>query len=222
MVSQNIDVYVAPVNDLPTVGELDDLVFDEDFTDYLVVDLYELFNDIDGDVLFIRATSQNGLVDTYIDPDNNLILQSEADRYGIDVVTVEAHDYSGSSVWTSTSFMVTVNNIYDYPTFVGPLDGSPIMIDLDGETLDLSNFVDTHNENNTVPIAFQLVGDIPYYEVSNTEGALWSLDVYPIGHQWAYPDQECVLTLEGDTRDGDMVTETFITNYSYTRLLVII
>ncbi|KQC05236.1 MAG: hypothetical protein APR54_00035 [Candidatus Cloacimonas sp. SDB] len=215
VVSQYVDVYATPVNDLPVVGEIADVVLDEDFGSYEVIDLTELFTDVDDEVLHYQTwATPAGVVNPVIE-DNYLSLNSIDDQYGITVVTVRARDNNNPIVWISTSFLVTVNNIYDYPTFRNTIyDGMELYVDLSGETFDLSQYIETYNENNVIPLGFQLVGDIPYYEVELTDGTLWSLDVYPIGHQWAYPNQDCVLMLESPSREGESVTVTFITNMS--------
>jgi hypothetical protein len=50
-VEATFTVYVTPVNDAPVAGQISDLTVDEDSGQSLVVDLDEVFSDVDGDAL---------------------------------------------------------------------------------------------------------------------------------------------------------------------------
>jgi hypothetical protein len=217
VVSQYVDIYVEPVNDPPVlVTELEDIVVDEDFGTYFVADLDDIFYDVDGDPLTFPMQFSVGILGATVNLNTHEVsLISFADLHGIEMITVFADDgIIHPFQRPSTTFMVTVNSVYDYPEFVGVPNDPVFAIDLAGETLDFSGWINDHNEVNTIPIGFELVGDIPYYEVANTEGQLWMLDVYPIGHQWAYPDQDCILTLESPDRAVYEVTVTFTINFA--------
>ena len=214
-ISQFVTVYVLPVNDLPVAGEIADVTLDEDFGSYFVVDLTTVFTDVDGDELIYQVLFDPGEITVEIDG-TELWLFSIPDEHGLSAVIVRAHDSSANPIpWINTSFNVTVQNVYDFPTFMPGLDGMVIPVALEGELLNFEDlygvdYIDNHNEDNTIPITFVLLGDIPYYEVTVPELLLFGINVLPIGHQWAYPNQDCELTIEG----GDQVTVTLMTNFS--------
>jgi hypothetical protein len=66
-----------------------------------------------------------------------------------------------------------------------------------GEILDFSPWINTYGQQNSIPMNFVLQGEETYYEVDNVDDMIYCLFAYPLGHQWAFPDQECELWLDG-------------------------
>lgn len=219
-ITQNVGVVVNPVNDLPTVaGEIADQDLQEDFAGFQVADLSTIFNDVDGDFLFYQVTVSETDVVLPVINGTMLDLNPLMDMFGTTTVTVGVRDNSLPYNWIEIEFMVNVNDVMDYPTFMGGIDGGLFEFNIAGEILDLTAFVDTHNQVNTVPLSYvftPLPGiPEPCYEITQNPYPLYGFTVTPVGYQpenWhvTYPDQECTLILEG----GDQIVVTFTTNLS--------
>lgn len=213
-VSQTVAINVLSVNDLPVATEIADVTLDEDFAPFTVVDLTTIFTDVDGDEL-VFDIGEDVTLDVVI-PEivgTELVLNSIPDVYGMTPITVRVHDES--VFWIQTTFMVFVNDMFDAPTFNPGLAGMNLFISNEGQLINLENlfgvdYIDNHGQVNTVPIAFELIGDIPYYNVTVSEDYIFGLDIMPIGYQWGYPNQDLRLILES----GEEVIVTLVTNLS--------
>ena len=205
-VYQDVIVEVESVNDLPVLlNEIDDQFVDEDdFSAYTPIDLTTIFADPDGDPLNYELVFNDTEIEVSIDNDM-LYLDPVQDWNGTTEVTVKAGDGISPQL-VLTSFIVDITPVHDYPEFEPGLDGMEFLIDGNGEIVDFDNYIDTHGENNSIPINF---GSTEYYDVSLAgDYGIYALDILPTGYQWGYPDEECTLSLEG----GDEVTVTFVTN----------
>jgi len=220
VVSQTVGVEVQSVNDAPEViGTVADQVLDEDFAPVDLADLYTIFQDVDGDPLNFNATAEVGGIFTPLTTGDMLSLNSILDMYGASNVILTADD--GHRVTAETDFMVTVNDVYDYPTWnFNIANGDMFIFDVDGELLDLTYAVDVHNQlGNTAPVGYELLPipnvDEDCYDIIPDEDVVYGLIITPTGYQpdqWhiLYPDQECILTLDG----GAQVQVTLSTNMS--------
>jgi len=209
-VYQNVAVNVRSINDLPElVDPIESVNVDEDnFVAYTPIDLYTVFNDVDGDQLNFTRVYNPQHVNVQI-ANGIMNVTPVADWNGVTQVTVRANDGIDPQM-VSTTFTITVNPVFDNPQFLAGLDGSEIMVDINGQIIDFRPWINTHNQNNTVPVSFVLLGDIAYYDVVNaTNSGIYAINVLPVGYQWAYPDQQLMLLLEG----GSTATVTLVTNY---------
>ncbi len=115
-VEDTFTVTVNAVNDPPRlIGSLGDVEVDEDADDQLI-SLVGLFDDIDGDVLTLTASSDNeALVVASVDGET-LTLAFEENQNGSATITVVATDLALATA--DTTFLVTVNAVNDPPVAV--------------------------------------------------------------------------------------------------------
>ncbi len=201
--TQTINIEVMPVNDPPyLIGEIADVTLAEDFGTYTVADLTTIFADVDDPVLEYMVMLQGDLIASIAYDGTNLLLNSMDNVWGEMNIRVVAYDTNGARERISEEFVLTVTPVYDNPTFDPALDGMEFQISMDGEVIDFSPWIETYGQVNSIPMNIVLPGEIQYYEVSNVDGMIYGLFAYPVGHQWAFPDQECQLWLDG----GSLVT----------------
>lgn len=210
-VNQNVIVHVHPVNDPPYVANpIPDMIIDEDFEPIMVADLNDVFDDVDTPVLIFGQPIFNSskLVAEIVGTE--LWLTSVLDANGISQITVSAIDELDRN-FVLTSFNVDILPVYDPPSFLPELDNMVFSIPMAGRVVDFSQYIDKHGQDNSIPLAFSLVGPNLYYDVTNNEDNIYGLFVLPVGYQWAFPDQECQLFLEGQ---NEYATVIFTTNGS--------
>ncbi|MFC1887632.1 tandem-95 repeat protein [Candidatus Cloacimonadota bacterium] len=196
--TQTVTIEVMPVNDAPyIIGAIDDVVLAEDFGSYVVADLTTIFADVDNDFLNYgvgnvpRDVVAAGIVGT------DLMLYSLDNIWGEIELRVWADDGMNSRAVIWIDFTVTVTPVYDNPTFDPNLDGMVFPVVVEGDIIDFSPWIETYGQENSTQMVASLVGQIPYYTIEYVDGAIYSLFAYTIGHQWAFPDQECTLWLDG-------------------------
>ncbi|KQC08326.1 MAG: hypothetical protein APR54_04765 [Candidatus Cloacimonas sp. SDB] len=196
--TQTLQVEVMPVNDAPyIITEIADITLAEDFGSYVVADLTTIFGDVDDAELTYIPTLLNGDAITVGMAGTDLLLYSVDNVWGNASVGVTADDGHGSRAQVSLDFNVTVTAVYDNPVFDPALDGMEFPIAMAGEIIDFSPWIETFGQTNNVPMGIVLQGEEIYYEVDNVDNAIYSMWAYPVGHQWAYPDQSCTLWLDG-------------------------
>ncbi len=146
-------VKVNPVDDLPAVKHaLDDVTVDEDAKD-TVIDLSNLFTDIDNDdseiALSIADNSNESLVTATIEG-QNLTLDYQDDRSGISEIIVRGTS-NGQTV--DETFAVTVNPVDDPPVVKNALDDVIVKEDSNNTVIDLSNlFSDVDNDDSAIAL----------------------------------------------------------------------
>ncbi len=196
--TQTINIEVMPVNDPPylLVESLPEVILDEDFGVYTVVDYTTIFADVDDPVEATAYLTGDPVV-SYEHFGTEVALLSLPNIWGETSMVIVADDGHGSRASVSIGFDITINPVYDHPTFDPALDGMEFQISMDGEVIDFSPWVETYGQVNSIPMNIVLPGEDQYYEVDNVNGMIYGLFAYPLGHQWAFPDQECQLWLDG-------------------------
>ncbi|GCA96223.1 hypothetical protein, partial [Microcystis aeruginosa] len=132
-------ITVNPVDDAPTVlNPITDVNVDEDAAN-TVIDLTNVFTDIDNDIALIVKTvfvnSNPGLVTATI-VDNQLTLDYQDNQSGTANITIRGTS-NGKTV--DDTFLVTVNPVDDAPTVLNPITDVNVDEDAANTVIDLTN-----------------------------------------------------------------------------------
>jgi hypothetical protein len=141
-IEDTFTVTVDPVNDDPTVANpIDDLLAIED-GDPTIIDLSDVFDDIDpGDLLLFSVTGNTNvsLVTTDV-TGTNLTLSYLAGQIGATDITVRATDLTG--VYVEDTFTVTVNHANAVPSVIAPIADSTVIENASDTLIDLADVFD--------------------------------------------------------------------------------
>jgi len=166
-------VIITPENDPPMlIGDIEDVTVDEDPGRVDIIDLDEVFDDVDdADLVFTHNAPDelNFVIDgenlMFFDPDANFFLNAPVD------VTVRATD--GAGLFLEVTFAVMVNAVNDAPIVVAPIDDQNVdegnglinlgnlnnlFIDIENEAM-IFSVVQAENELNADIIANELILD---------------------------------------------------------------
>ncbi len=114
--SNSFNFTVHPVNDAPVLAiPFADLMLDEDAADQ-IIDLSNIFADVDGDILSFNAISSNDSLVTVAIDGTNLVLTLAENQNGFASITVTATDLE--SLQVSDLFDLSVNPVNDAPVVV--------------------------------------------------------------------------------------------------------
>lgn len=114
-----IEITVNPVNDSPIVDNpVLDVILNEDGPDTVIVDLDDVFYDVDGDNLVFSGESDTSDVTVVIDSDNNATISLTANWNGEARLVFSAVD---AEYTVHDTVSVIVNSINDPPFVVNPI-----------------------------------------------------------------------------------------------------
>jgi hypothetical protein len=200
-----ISINVIPQNDIPTIDNpIADQSGDEDFPEYVVVNLNTVFSDADGDVLAYNASVDNGKVIATIDG-NLLKLAGAPDANGIAIVSVSADDGSGP---VTDDFQVTIAPVNDVPV----VDNVIAPVSLDEDFLSPSEVVADLNsifsDPEAQPLSFSASSDNESVVTVNVAGNKLELNAV------ADASGSAIITVTAD--DGAAVNNTVSTSFTVT------
>jgi len=148
-VEDTFTIMVNAVNDTPTVmTAVDDVTVDENAAD-TVIDLSNVFDDIDiGDSLTLTVSGNTapGLVGANL-VGTDLTLSFTADSSGTADITIRATDAGGA--WVEDTFNVIVNTT---PAVVGPIDDLAVDEDAADTVIDLSGVFDDFEDGGALTL----------------------------------------------------------------------
>lgn len=124
-VSDTFQVTISNLNDAPVVSSpISDAVVAEDFQNFPVIDLANVFDDADpGDNALYSVALSGGLLQAIV-AGSDLTLSSVQDAFGVETVIVTATDDSGAAA--SDTFVVTINQINDPPVVANAISDQSI------------------------------------------------------------------------------------------------
>ncbi|WP_158520907.1 choice-of-anchor Q domain-containing protein [Fuerstiella marisgermanici] len=163
--TETFTVTVSAVNDAPTVlTPVADVTVDEDSADE-VIDLSNVFADIDSSSLTLTAASSDGTVVGTSVSGTDLTLSFPADANGSATVTVTADD---GALTVSDTFSVTVSAVNDAPTVVTPIADVTVDEDAADEVIDLAGVFDDIDGDTLTLTAVSSDGTVVGTSVSGT------------------------------------------------------
>jgi len=198
-------VTVNAVDDPPTVlNPIDDVIVLED-AENTVIDLTNVFTDIDNNPNFItKIVQQNNnptIVTATITNGNTLTLDYQTNQTGTATIAIRAT--SGSQT-VDDVFLVTVNAVNDPPTVAAPIDDVIVDEDAVNSEIDLSTvFTDADNDPLLIVKTVQENSNESLVTATITEGNTLTLDFQPNQNGTAN------ITIRG-TSGGQFIDDTFI------------
>ncbi len=197
-------VTVNAVDDPPTVANpIADVTVNEDAAN-TVIDLTDVFADVDNDpALITKAVQQNNnptLVTATISNGNTLTLDYQPNQHG--VATIAIRGTSGGQ-FVDNTFQVTVNSVNDPPTVANPIADVTVDEDAANTVIDLSDvFNDLDNDPALITKAVQANSN-PTLVNATIEGNTLTLDYQPNQNGTAN------ITIRG-TSGGQTVDDQFV------------
>ena len=200
-------INIDPVNDVPSINIISDIVTDEDIDVSILVSISDVDIETNSDNLsFNFDLSNDALVDTNISYNDQtaealITLDLNEHQFGSSIITVNVTDSIGAI--DQQSFLLSVNSINDAPEVL-LLSDQTTMEDIPIEDLVFSvNDVETASTNLTVTFANTNTTLFPSNSViSTSEGnGYWSMDLTP------YTNQYGESTFYIYVSDGDITSE---------------
>lgn len=200
-----ISVTLSAVNDPPVVtNPVANQNVDEDFSTFLVVNLYDVFNDVDNAELnFSVSTDSNttAMIDSA-----NLYLSSVQDVFGTSQVIVSGED---SEYSLTDTFQVAINPVNDPPTLA--IDDVELLED-QSDSLALDPFlIDVDNADNEITLTAEVIDAAPVGVPFEIDVSDLTVEINPqthFAHFSSTMDSSGVFTVVFTATDPDLAETT--------------